>query len=128
MGNVYLKHFLKQPTFRLSNPVFTLEKVVELWNPSFDAWCLSGRRSTFQSPCSLLRRQRCHFSGLRSPAAKAETENHHDMAEDERRRTTTRRRTRRTRAVQMAQRCGCLEASGRRLWRGGRGSGVAGQQ
>ncbi len=35
VGHVYLKHFLKQPTFRLSNPVYTLEKVVELWNSVF---------------------------------------------------------------------------------------------
>ena len=35
VGHVYLKHFLKQPTFRLSNPIYTLEKVIELWNSVF---------------------------------------------------------------------------------------------
>ena len=36
VGNVYIRLFLKQPTFRLSNPIFFLEKLIELWDHSFD--------------------------------------------------------------------------------------------
>jgi hypothetical protein len=32
---VYIRLYLKQPTFRLSNPVFFLEKLVEFWDSSF---------------------------------------------------------------------------------------------
>lgn len=35
-GGVYIRLFLKQPTFRLSNPVFFLEKLVEFWESSFN--------------------------------------------------------------------------------------------
>ena len=35
VGNVYLIHFLKQPTFRLANPIYTLEMVNENWESTF---------------------------------------------------------------------------------------------
>ncbi len=35
VGGVYIRLYLKQPTFRLSNPVFFLEKLVEFWDSSF---------------------------------------------------------------------------------------------
>lgn len=35
VGGVYIRLYLKQPTFRLSNPVFFLEKLVEFWESSF---------------------------------------------------------------------------------------------
>lgn len=35
VGGVYIRLFLKQPTFRLSNPVLFCEKVVEFWESSF---------------------------------------------------------------------------------------------
>jgi len=37
VGGVYIRLFLKQPTYRLSNPVFFLEKLVEFWESSFSA-------------------------------------------------------------------------------------------
>lgn len=37
VGGVYIRLFLKQPTYRLSNPVFFLEKLVEFWESSFNA-------------------------------------------------------------------------------------------
>ena len=36
LGNVYVRLYLKQPTFRLSNPVFFLEKCVQYWESSFE--------------------------------------------------------------------------------------------
>jgi hypothetical protein len=36
IGGVYIRLFLKQPTFRLSNPVFFLEKLIEFWENSFN--------------------------------------------------------------------------------------------
>ena len=36
VGNVYIRLYLKQPTFRLSNPIFFLEKLIELWDHSFN--------------------------------------------------------------------------------------------
>lgn len=36
VGGVYIRLFLKQPTFRLSNPVFFLEKLVEFWESAFN--------------------------------------------------------------------------------------------
>eukprot|EP01042_Synura_sphagnicola_P034221 gene34221-43897_t len=35
LGNVYIRVFLKQPTFRLTNAVFFMEKVTEFWESSF---------------------------------------------------------------------------------------------
>lgn len=35
VGGVYIRLYLKQPTFRLSNAVFFLEKLVEFWDSSF---------------------------------------------------------------------------------------------
>ena len=35
IGGVYIKLFLRQPTFRLSNPILLLEKVVERWESLF---------------------------------------------------------------------------------------------
>lgn len=35
VGGVYIRLFLKQPTFRLTNPVLFCEKVVEFWESSF---------------------------------------------------------------------------------------------
>jgi hypothetical protein len=32
IGGVYLRSFLRQPTCRLSHPVYTLEKMVEVWD------------------------------------------------------------------------------------------------
>ena len=37
IGGVYIRLFLKQPTFRLSNPVLFLEKICSLWESSFEA-------------------------------------------------------------------------------------------
>ena len=37
IGGVYIRLYLKQPTFRLSNPIFFLEKLVEFWEGSFEA-------------------------------------------------------------------------------------------
>jgi DnaJ family protein C protein 13 len=39
VGGVYIRLFLKQPTFRLSNPVFFLEKLIEFWESSFNTQC-----------------------------------------------------------------------------------------
>lgn len=36
VGGVYIRLYLKQPTFRLSNAVFSLEKLVEFWDSSFN--------------------------------------------------------------------------------------------
>lgn len=36
VGGVYIRLYLKQPTFRLSNAVFFLEKLVEFWDNSFN--------------------------------------------------------------------------------------------
>lgn len=36
VGGVYIRIYLKQPTFRLSNPVFFLEKLIEFWESSFN--------------------------------------------------------------------------------------------
>ena len=35
IGGVYIRLYLKQPTFRLSNPILFLEKLVEYWDSSF---------------------------------------------------------------------------------------------
>lgn len=35
LGNVYIRIFLQQPTFRLSHPVFFMEKVTDFWESSF---------------------------------------------------------------------------------------------
>jgi hypothetical protein len=35
VGDVYIRLYMKQPAFRLSNPVFFLEKLVELWENAF---------------------------------------------------------------------------------------------
>ena len=35
LGGVYVRLYLKQPTFRLSNPIMFLEKCVEFWDSSF---------------------------------------------------------------------------------------------
>jgi DnaJ family protein C protein 13 len=35
IGGVYIRLYLKQPTFRLSNPVLFVEKLVEYWDSSF---------------------------------------------------------------------------------------------
>ena len=37
VGGVYIRLFLKQPTFRLSNPVLFLEKICSLWESSYEA-------------------------------------------------------------------------------------------
>jgi DnaJ family protein C protein 13 len=37
IGGVYIRLFLKQPTFRLTNPVLFLEKICSLWESSFEA-------------------------------------------------------------------------------------------
>jgi DnaJ family protein C protein 13 len=39
VGGVYIRLFLKQPTFRLSNPIFFLEKLVEFWESAFNTQC-----------------------------------------------------------------------------------------
>lgn len=36
IGGVYVRLYLKQPTFRLSNPVLFTEKLVEYWDSSFE--------------------------------------------------------------------------------------------
>lgn len=36
VGGVYIRLYLKQPTFRLTNPVHFLEKLVEFWESSFN--------------------------------------------------------------------------------------------
>ena len=36
VGGIYIRLFLKQPTYRLSNPVFFIEKLVEFWESSFN--------------------------------------------------------------------------------------------
>ena len=36
VGGVYVRLYLKQPTFRLSNPVLFLEKLVEFWESAFN--------------------------------------------------------------------------------------------
>jgi DnaJ family protein C protein 13 len=36
VGGVYIRLYLKQPTFRLTNAVYFLEKLVEFWENSFD--------------------------------------------------------------------------------------------
>ena len=36
IGGVYIRLYLKQPTFRLSNPIFFIEKLIEYWDGSFD--------------------------------------------------------------------------------------------
>lgn len=36
LGCVYVRLYLKQPTFRLSNPIFFSEKLVEFWESSFN--------------------------------------------------------------------------------------------
>jgi DnaJ family protein C protein 13 len=36
VGGVYIRLYLKQPTFRLSNPVLFLEKLVEFWESCFN--------------------------------------------------------------------------------------------
>ncbi len=36
IGGVYIRLFLKQPTFQLSNPIFFVEKLVEVWESSFN--------------------------------------------------------------------------------------------
>ena len=35
VGGVYIRLYLKQPTFRLSNPILFLEKLVEFWESAF---------------------------------------------------------------------------------------------
>ena len=37
VGSVYVRLYLKQPTYRLSNPIYFLEKLVEFWEVSFEA-------------------------------------------------------------------------------------------
>ena len=37
LGNVYVRLFLKQPTFRLSNTIYFLEKLVEYWESAIEA-------------------------------------------------------------------------------------------
>jgi len=39
VGGVYIRLFLKQPTFKLSNPVLFLEKLIEFWESSFNTQC-----------------------------------------------------------------------------------------
>ena len=36
IGGVYIRLYLKQPTYRLSNPIFFTEKLLEFWEGSFD--------------------------------------------------------------------------------------------
>jgi hypothetical protein len=36
IGGVYIRLYLKQPSFRLTNPIFFTEKLVEYWDSSFD--------------------------------------------------------------------------------------------
>lgn len=36
IGGVYIRLYLKQPTYRLSNPIFFMEKLLEFWESSFD--------------------------------------------------------------------------------------------
>lgn len=36
IGGVYIRLYLKQPTFRLTNPIFFLEKLIGTWEGSFD--------------------------------------------------------------------------------------------
>jgi hypothetical protein len=36
VGGVYIRLYLKQPTFRLSNPVLFLEKLIEFWESAFN--------------------------------------------------------------------------------------------
>jgi hypothetical protein len=37
LGNVYIRIYLKQPTFRLSNPVLFMEKLTDFWESAFSA-------------------------------------------------------------------------------------------
>eukprot|EP00602_Paraphysomonas_sp_CaronLab_P011509 CAMPEP_0185040382 /NCGR_PEP_ID=MMETSP1103-20130426/38364_1 /TAXON_ID=36769 /ORGANISM="Paraphysomonas bandaiensis, Strain Caron Lab Isolate" /LENGTH=2494 /DNA_ID=CAMNT_0027579655 /DNA_START=336 /DNA_END=7820 /DNA_ORIENTATION=+ len=46
IGGVYIRLYLKQPTFRLTNPIFFLEKLVAFWESSFDAQVPPGDVST----------------------------------------------------------------------------------
>ncbi len=46
IGGVYIRLFLKQPTFRLSNPVFFLEKLIEFWENSFNTQVPSDAKKT----------------------------------------------------------------------------------
>lgn len=46
VGNVYIRLFMKQPTFRLSNPIFFLERLVELWEHSFNKQVPHANSST----------------------------------------------------------------------------------
>ena len=39
VGNVYIRLYLKQPTFKLSNPILFLEKLIEFWESSFNTQC-----------------------------------------------------------------------------------------
>jgi DnaJ family protein C protein 13 len=48
IGGVYIRLFLKQPTFRLSNPIFFMEKLVEFWESSFDIQ-VPFKQQVFQS-------------------------------------------------------------------------------
>jgi DnaJ homolog subfamily C member 13 len=36
IGGVYIRLYLKQPTFRLTNPIFFMEKLIEFWEGAFD--------------------------------------------------------------------------------------------
>jgi DnaJ family protein C protein 13 len=46
IGGVYIRLFLKQPTFRLTNPIFFLEKLVEFWEGSFDVQVSTKQSNT----------------------------------------------------------------------------------
>ena len=47
IGGVYLRLFLKQPTYKLSNSLYFIEKLVEFWEASFNA------QVPFSSPASV---------------------------------------------------------------------------
>jgi hypothetical protein len=36
VGGVYIRLYLKQPTFHLTNPIFFAEKLIEFWESSFN--------------------------------------------------------------------------------------------
>lgn len=52
IGGVYIRLFLKQPTFRLSNPVLFLEKLVENWESSFNLQVPIVSKSEFPNTLS----------------------------------------------------------------------------
>jgi hypothetical protein len=52
VGGVYVRLFLKQPTFQLSNAIFFTEKLVEFWESSFNTQVPFHNRRQFEDPSS----------------------------------------------------------------------------